>query len=216
MLPVYCISGLGADERVYSQLQLSGCELHFIKWIAPLKNESIESYAQRLALQITHKEPVLMGVSFGGMLAVEIGKIISCKKIILISSIKTAKELPLWMKLTGQLQLNKLIQLKRKESIFSSIEYYFLGPETAKEKQLMKDFKKNTDTMYINWAIDKILNWKNKTELKNIVHLLGAKDKFFSVKRSKPDYIIAEGTHFMVYNRAAEISAIIQYNLSAL
>ncbi|MBI1780637.1 MAG: hypothetical protein HYR66_04635 [Sphingobacteriales bacterium] len=33
MLPVYCISGLGADERVYSQLQLSGCDLHFIEYL---------------------------------------------------------------------------------------------------------------------------------------------------------------------------------------
>lgn len=216
MQPVYCISGLGADERVYSQLQLSGCELHFIKWIAPLPNESIENYALRLAEQVKHKDPVIMGVSFGGIMAVEMGKIISCKKIFLISSIKTKYELPLWMKWAGKLRLNKLVRLKRKENFFSFIEYYFLGPETAAEKQLMRDFKKQTDEIYVNWAVDKILNWQNIILLNNIVQLLGTKDKFFSVIRSKPDYIIQSGSHFMVYNRAAEISVIIQTNISSL
>ena len=213
MIPVYCISGLGADERVFSKLELSGCHLHFIKWILPNKNEKIENYALRLSEQVNHPQPVLIGVSFGGMMAVEIAKIIPCSKIFLISSIKTADELPGWIKLCAALKLNKLIPFKRKGDLFNPVEFYFLGPETPNEKDLMKEFRNNTDEKYVYWAIDKILHWKNKTIPSNLIHLLGDRDKFFSTKNSRPDYIIRTGTHFMVYNRAAEVSAIIQKHL---
>lgn len=210
MIPVYCISGLGADERVFSKLQLKGCDLYFIKWISPNKNESIESYALRLCEQIKEKEPVLIGVSFGGMMAVEIGKIISCSKIFIISSIKNRGELPLWMKLAGKFQLNKIIPFNRKGNLFRSVEYYFLGPETSNEKSLMKEFRNRADKNYIFWAVDKILNWQNQIIPSNVIHLLGDRDKFFSVRKTKPNYIIRTGTHFMVYNRAEEVSAFIQ------
>lgn len=210
MIPVYCISGLGADERVFSKLQLSGCHLHFIKWILPHKNESIQSYALRLCEQVKEKDPILIGVSFGGMMAVEIGKIINCSKIFIISSIKSRDELPLWMKLAGILQLNKIFPFKRKGNLFNPIEYYFLGPETPDEKNLMKEFRDSADKNYVYWSVDKILNWQNQIIPSNVIHLLGDRDKFFSVKKSKPDYIIRTGTHFMVYNRADEVSALIK------
>ena len=52
MKKVYFISGLGADKRIFSFLDLSFCEPVFIDWITPLKNESLESYALRLRKQI--------------------------------------------------------------------------------------------------------------------------------------------------------------------
>ena len=210
MIPVYCISGLGADERVFSKLQLNGCELHFIRWISPDKNESIESYALRLCEQIKEKEPVLIGVSFGGMMAVEISKIINCSKIFLISSIKTSNELPVWIKVCGALKLNKIFPPPRKKRLFSPLENYFLGPETDAEKKLIDAFRQSVTNDFLQWSIDKIVNWKNQIIPSNLIHLLGDRDKFFSVKKSRPHYIIRTGTHFMVYNRAAEVSAVIQ------
>jgi pimeloyl-ACP methyl ester carboxylesterase len=213
MIPVYCISGLGADERVFSKLQLTGCEIHYIKWVQPDKNETIESYAARLCKQVAHKEPVLIGVSFGGMVAVEIAKLISCKKIFLVSSIKNSSAIPLWINLAGKSRLNKIIPLKRKGGFFISIENYFLGPETEQEKWLVNEFRQSVDKYFLYWSVNQILNWRNQVIHPNIIHLLGDKDKFFSVKKAKPDYIIRNGTHFMIYNRASEVSKLIQQHL---
>ncbi|HLG39082.1 MAG TPA: hypothetical protein VI461_05410, partial [Chitinophagaceae bacterium] len=68
MKKVYFISGLGGDKRVFSFLDLSFCEPVFIEWIKPLKKESLESYALRLRNQIPEKNPVIVGVSLGGMM----------------------------------------------------------------------------------------------------------------------------------------------------
>ena len=49
---IYLISGLGADERVFQNLDFGRLKPTFIKWIEPIKNETIEEYALRLSLQI--------------------------------------------------------------------------------------------------------------------------------------------------------------------
>lgn len=216
MIPVYCISGLGADERVFSKLALKKCSIHFIKWILPQKNESIESYANRLCDQIKDKDPILIGVSFGGIMAIEIAKIIPCKKIFLISSIKQQRELPLWIKLTGSLKINRIIPYQPKGFLMDAFENYFLSPESQQEKELMHSFRVKADIHYIRWALDKIISWTNVTIPAHTVHILGDRDKFFSIKKANPDFVIKTGAHFMVYNRAIEISNIIQNELESL
>ena len=69
-----------------------------MKWIKPNTNESIKSYAKRMSVFITDVDPVLIGVSFGGILVQEISKHIKAKKLIIISSVKSKVELSLSMK----------------------------------------------------------------------------------------------------------------------
>ncbi len=77
----------------------------------PLKNESIEQYAKRMSEKIHHENPVLIGLSFGGMMCIEIAKIINTDKIIIISSVKSFHEMPWWMRLAGKLKLYKIFPL---------------------------------------------------------------------------------------------------------
>lgn len=88
MNKIYVFSGLGVDKRVYDNIDFGTLDVEFIDWIEPLKNESLESYAFRISKKITEENPILIGLSFGGMLAAEISKIINVKKIILIASAK--------------------------------------------------------------------------------------------------------------------------------
>ena len=68
--------------------------LIFINWIAPLKKESLESYALRLRNYIPEPRPLIIGISFGGMLVTEMAKADSNIKGIIISSNKTSSEFP--------------------------------------------------------------------------------------------------------------------------
>ena len=85
---VYCISGLGANEQVFSKLQLPGTELIFLKWLVPHKEELITSYAKRMFEQVKDEHPVMMGVSFGGIICIEIANLFPVQKLFLISTIK--------------------------------------------------------------------------------------------------------------------------------
>jgi len=72
---------LGADEKAFSHLKIDGFNLVFIPWLMPDKNEPISKYAKRMAISITDKEPVLIGLSFGGIMCIEIARMIPVKKI---------------------------------------------------------------------------------------------------------------------------------------
>ena len=89
---IYIFSGLGADERVFQKLDFSDFKTTFVKWIIPQDKETIENYSTRLLAQITTKNPTLIGLSFGGIIAVEVAKQIDTEKVILIASAKTKIE----------------------------------------------------------------------------------------------------------------------------
>ena len=208
MKHIYCISGFGADERVFSKINFQNNDVHFIQWIDPLKNESIEGYTKRMSEQIHHCNPILFGLSFGGIISIEIAKIIPVEKIIIISSIKTFHEMPIWMRLTGKLKLDKIFPLKTFRFI-EPIENYNLGIENKDEFKLVEQYRNAISQQYTNWSIHQILNWKNVWKPKNISHIHGGKDHMFPIKNIKADYIIHDGGHFMIMNRSEKVNIII-------
>lgn len=205
MKHIYCISGFGADERVFAKLNFGENPVHFIPWLDPEKGERIEYYAKRMSENIHHKNPVLLGLSFGGMMCIEIAKIIKAEKVILISSIKSLHEIPYWMKVSGRFRLHKIFPL-RSNRLFEPIENYNLGLEHQAEIQLVKEYRKNIGQQYTNWAVHQILNWKNKWQPENLFHIHGNKDHIFSIRNIKADYIIKNGGHFMIMNRPDKVN----------
>ena len=209
MNKIYIFSGLGVDQRVFDNIDFGNLDVEFIDWIEPLKNESLDNYAFRIAQNLTVANPTLIGLSFGGMVAVEISKILQTKKIVLIASAKTKSELPEIYQLAGKLKINKLIpnQLLKKQNFITN---WFFGLEIKSEKQLLKRILKDTNPNFLNWAINEILNWKNEVQPNNCFHIHGNKDRIIPVKNVKADFVIENGGHFMTVNKAEEIERIIK------
>ncbi len=206
---IYCISGLGADERAFERLSISGCSLQCLKWIAPLHNENLSSYAKRMSGQIEGDSPIIIGLSFGGMIAIEMAKQISIDKLILISTVKTYKEIPKWMRISGALNLHKLIPI-RSNRLTERADDRRMGIETPEEKLFVEHYRKKANQKYVNWAVDQILNWKNNWMPANSFHIHGDKDRMFPLKNIRATHVIRDGTHIMVLNRAAEINNCIE------
>jgi pimeloyl-ACP methyl ester carboxylesterase len=205
MKTIYCISGLGADERAFSKLKIDGHTLQVIKWLMPEPAETLQQYAERMRSGITEENPILMGLSFGGMLCTEIAKQIPVKKIILISSVKSSKELPWWMKTVATLKLNKIVPLK--SSRFTQpFQNRMLGVQSEEEKALVACFRRDVDLPYTNWAVNQAINWKNEWQHPDICHIHGDNDHMFPIKNIKPTFTIKKAGHFMIMNRAAEVS----------
>lgn len=206
---LYIFSGLGADKRVFKYLDFSKYNATFIDWINPFENESIEDYAKRLTKQITSEKPILIGLSFGGIMAVEVGKIIESKKIILIASAKSKNEIPFYYRFAGFLNLHKLIPTKlMKKSNFLS--FWFFGINIKENKILLAEILKDTNETFLKWAIDKIVNWKHTHIHKNLKHIHGTADRILPIKFVKSDVKIVNGGHFMTIDKFEELNIVLE------
>lgn len=209
---IYFVPGLAANTKIFEYLSLPEVqfELHFLDWILPLSlEEPIESYAKRMAENINHENPILVGVSFGGVMVQEISKVINCKQVIIISSIKSRKELPYRLKVAQKTKAYKLVPTKVLENI-EEYEHYFMGDYLKKRAELYKLYLSVRDANYLQWAIHNVLNWQQKEPLNYVQHIHGNKDEVFPVKYIKNAIIVNEGTHIMILNKAKVISKIIE------
>lgn len=209
---IYLISGLGADEKVFDYLDCLKKEdivPHYISWLEPDEGETIEHYASRMAAGIIQEDALLIGLSFGGIISIEIAKQIPIKKCILISSCKTSKEIPVHFKLIGGLGLNKIAPihfLKKQEALIQN----FLGANSVVEKDMVNRFIAGVSDNYLTWSIHTIFNWKNKTIPPNVYHIHGTADMVLPYQFVHADYNIQNGNHFMLINKAKEVNDILE------
>lgn len=209
---IYCLSGLGADARVFSKLIVPGYKLVHLQWLPFSKNDTLETYALKMAELIDEADPVILGVSFGGMLATEIAKRYNTTKTILISSAKTKEELPVYNGLLRSIIVNRLIPpflLKTGNPVV----YDMFGAHNAEERKMLAEVFKHSDGNIMSHAMKAIVQWENSKVPANLVHIHGTSDKIIPFENVKPDYAIEDGSHIMIYNRAGEISKIIAKEL---
>lgn len=207
---IFFLSGLGADKRAFKALTLNfRNEIEHVEWLTPIKEETFSHYAKRIIdkYKISQSD-VLVGLSFGGLMAVEIHHILNNDSVILISSASCRKELHPFFRVTSRLRLNRLIP-KRKLNQPNQFIYKGFSIKTESHKQLLDNIFKDTNVDFVQWAIIQMGHWKRKKRNDVIVKIHGDKDLMIPINNSESDYTIKGGGHFMVVDRAEEISVIL-------
>ncbi len=195
---IYLMPGMAASPKIFEFIKFPAeYRVVYLKWIKPNVNETLKSYAKRMSFFINDDKPVLIGVSFGGILVQEISKHIKLKKLIIVSSVKSNVELSLSMKFAKKTGVYHLLPLNWIDDLEKILLFVF-GPSIKAKVEAYKKYLSERDPDYLKWSINQILNWKQTNYDKNIVHIHGEKDKVFPVKyleKSKNFIIIKGGTH---------------------
>lgn len=209
-MTTYFLSGLGADKGIFSKLVLpSRLKIVYINWLPHRTGESLQSYTRRIAEQIDSTEPFqLVGVSFGGIVATELSKILKPKQIVIISSISIKKQLPAYFTLSAGILKNPFFPKSVLKSA-SPLSYWLFGAVSKQSKNFFKQTIEQTNENFLKWAIEKIMLWDNKTKADNLYHIHGTEDKIFPIMYLKPDYAVKGGEHLMVYDMSREISKLL-------
>ncbi|MDI9879173.1 alpha/beta hydrolase [Flectobacillus longus] len=211
---IYLLSGLGVDGRVFDNIDLNEYQPQLIEWIPLLNHEDISEYAQRLSTLIEPKS-VLIGLSFGGMVAIEIAKYISVCKIILVSSASNFRQIPWLFRLWDW---SKFIKVLPKRLILKAnpVTFWLFGITRRHEKILLTQILADTDYNFLFWAVRQIIQWKNTEVNSKVIHLHGTKDRLLQqpLKISPAEkYWIKDGGHFMIITHSDEIEGIIRKEL---
>lgn len=200
--PVYLMPGLAASSSIFERIVLptESFEVILLDWVQPKKDETLVSYAQRIAEKVVHENAVLIGVSFGGILVQEMAAFLSLKKLIIISSVKTRDEMPRRIKFAKTTKAYKLLPTSLLNNVENLIKYSF-GNVINQKLKLYEKFLHLRNKEYLDWAIEQVVCWDRSVPDPKVIHIHGDLDEVFPVKNINSFIPIKGGTHIMILNR---------------
>lgn len=207
-IPVYFMPGLAASIAIFERIKLpeSEFEMFFLEWEIPKEKETLQEYAKRMTQKIVHENPVLIGVSFGGILVQEMADFISVRKVIIISSVKSNLEFPKRMILAKSTKAYKMIPISLVQNIERLAKFSF-GKKVNERLKLYEKFLSVRDKRYLDWAIEQVVLWERKVVNTDVVHIHGDADDVFPIKYIKDCVVVAGGTHVMILNKYRWLNA---------
>lgn len=203
LVHVYFMPGMAASPTIFEHIKLpeNTFTMHFLEWTLPKSiDESLSDYAKRMAKKIVHENSVLVGVSFGGILVQEMAKYLKIRKVIIISSVRSNKELPRRMKVARRTKLYKVLPTQLASNIDLLTKYAF-GKTITKRLELYRKYLQVNDKLYLDWAIKKVMYWDRAEIDEAVIHIHGDADPVFPIKHIPNCIVIKGGTHIMIINR---------------
>lgn len=201
-ISVYFMPGLAASSLIFERITLPNefFDVHLLDWELPIGDESLTNYAQRMAEKVTAPNPVIIGVSFGGILVQEMASFLNPQKVIIISSVKSNIEFPLRMKIAKTTKAYRLIPT----SIFSNIEKlsaFSFGKSINQRFKLYERYLSVRDVYYLDWAIKNVILWEPTKVNQNVIHIHGDADEVFPIENIKKCIVVKGGTHVMILSK---------------
>ncbi len=199
---VYLMPGMAANPSIFEYIKLpeDQFEIHWLEWILPDKEESLQDYAKRMTQKVIHKHAVLLGVSFGGMLVQEMSKYMTLRKLIVVSSIKSKHELPKRLKLLKYTKAYQILPTQLLGNIDLLAKYAF-GETINKRVELYKKYLSVNDKQYLDWAIKQVVCWEQDEPHPNAIYIHGSKDAVFPHSCQGNCVVVNGGTHIMIINK---------------
>ncbi len=201
-IPVYFIPGLAASSKIFEWITLPGDQFEQVplEWELPLKGESLRDYCIRYSKLIRHENPVLVGVSFGGLIVQELARLMPVRRVIIISSAKCIGEYPRKFRLGKTTRLYKLMPVRLLIHLEKLARFHF-WPGVDHRLQLYKRYLGVRDRHYWEWAISCVINWDRTEPDPDVIHIHGDHDHIFPFRYIKNCIPIKGGTHIMLVTR---------------
>ncbi|MFD2827790.1 alpha/beta hydrolase [Leeuwenhoekiella polynyae] len=202
MIHVYLMPGMAANPSIFEHIKLPEEKfvLHPLSWKIPETAESLSDYAKRMLEEVTEKNPVLLGVSFGGVVVQEMAKQIEFRKLIIVSSVKSKSELPKRMRFSAALGLYRLAPVSLARNI-DTLANYAVGDRFKHKVALYQKYLSITDPVYLNWALEQMLCWDQITYDNRLVHIHGTSDPVFPYRYINNCIPVPGGTHAMIITK---------------
>ncbi len=207
-IPVYFMPGLAAGSAIFERISFpeDNFEVIHLEWVIPNKKETLADYAKRMTENIKHENPVLIGVSFGGILVQEMAKFITVRKVIIISSVKSNLEFPQRFKMAKTTKVYKLIPTSLILNIEKLAKLSF-GNKINQRLKLYEKYLSVRNIDYLDWAIEQVILWDRTEADKNVIHIHGDADEIFPIQNIQNSILVPGGTHIMILNKFKWLNA---------
>lgn len=202
VLHVYMMPGMAANSAIFEHIRLpeDTFKVHYLEWLIPDRRETLKEYALRMNTFIKHDNPVLIGVSFGGVVVQEMSKYLNVQRLIIISSVKCRDELPNRMRFAAKTGIYRLIPTGLMDYV-DHFEKIAIGDFAKKRARLYRQYLSVNNKTYLDWAIEHMVLWECKKADEKVIHIHGDKDIIFPIEHIGKCIKVKGGTHIMIINR---------------
>ena len=212
----FLIPGLALNPEVTGNIELTGYQKVYIRWIDPAGEETLTSYAERIIdiYQIPAEESILiLGHAFGGLLAQQIASVRPLARLILISSVKHSHEVPWKIRF---LKHGFVYHLASKKIILRTLSIWgwYHGYDEPELHEALISEVESLSNDYLIWAYKHIIQWEGVPIQNELLHIHGDMDKTFPIENISNCLSLSGGDHLMIYKRASEINKIIETFIS--
>jgi pimeloyl-ACP methyl ester carboxylesterase len=192
---------------LFGKLDLPGHTIHYLDWPEMPEGSLLRDYASVLAAKVDTKRPhTLIGVSMGGMVAQELAILSRPERVVIVSSWKGPQEMPPPLKLLRGTHPERILS---KVFIQRSLPFmrWQMGVESAESSTLFDGLLMVHTLAQLKVQINACLSWDGPlARAKGLVHIHGDHDRLMPIGYIEQPIVVKGGGHFMVFDRAAEVS----------
>ena len=212
ILNIYLLPGIGLSVNYFDSLSFpSSCKVKTIALLQPVKEEPVSAYAGRLMQNVEAGIPfVLIGMSFGGVLAQEMAAIRKPEAIILLSTIQHSNELPWYFRLGNKAGLTRIVPYQLVSRVIGLVRRV-----AGKENRILYDNQTAT-AKYLSWSLHKMLNWQPVAVSVPCYQIHGAGDRLLPCRYKNDMFVIAGASHLLLPGRCGEVNRITSRILSTI
>ena len=189
------------------------------KWIPPQPDDSIASYARRVAADLNITGPCFVGgASFGGFVAIELARHVDARACVLIGSVRSPAELPRRVRaLRGLGRATRIIPFDlicrlagRSVDLFG----FCSAPNTRRLLRQLSD----ADAAFLRWATRAVLTWRPDASPLPcpIYHIHGERDLVLPAACTRPDRTVRGAGHVLSMTHGDEVNEFLANHISRL
>ncbi len=203
--PLILLPGMMADHRLLADQQDSFPNLIVPPLPEHHPSDTIASYAEKIADTLRPIGPcVVGGVSFGGIVALELARHLDSPGCILISSIRSPRELPFRFRVLRPISFLP-------QSAFNALTFGIAG---LVRPLMRRGVQRRSDQMlaspFFSWATRATLCWKGCDPAIPIGQIHGDADLTFPIELTQPDEAVTGAGHMLVATHSDIVNEFIQ------
>jgi len=184
-------------------------DLETPNWIAHAPGESFRDYAARFARTLNVESPVVLaGVSMGGMVALEMARVVPARCVVLIGSCRGPAAASRLLRTAERLSRLTPSILLDKGRIVAPLFLGRGGSLNMEHRRLLADMVRGHAVSFLRWAARAIIEWEGCEDPGvPVYHIHGDRDWVIPLSRVRPTRIVARGIHVLNFSHPAEVNA---------
>lgn len=212
------LPGLGADGRLFDPQRAEFPDLVCPAWLEPARGETLVSYARRMAELVPRQRPlVLGGVSFGGMLAIEMAPVVKPDALVLIGSCQSPAEIDGKLRLASMAGPFIPTPAGERARVLGRVFIRSLGPMRREHREQLEVMIDAVPFSFIRWAGSAIFGWKGaEPPTCPFVRIHGGKDKIIPMRRDLVHELIPGAGHVPNVSHAPEVNGVLRRVIEAV